>query len=346
MRPVQRAGEPAVVQLQPGEPPALVLPGVDPEGAEERRALYLHFTMEDNPALTPRIRARYRSAYSGVFYRRFVLGEWTAAQGLVYDFFDRERDSAPVAGGALWAVADLRGLRHRQPRLLRPVGPTGRSLVPGGGVLLRLPPRRDGRRPTRSTSGTCERLAGDRQIERVIVDPSAASFIEALRRRGLPRGAGGQRRGRRHPGDGGPAEAAADRHLRAPAPTACGRWRLYCWDDTGRAGRAQKGAGPRHGRSAATLPWTLAAGERRRLRGHLGGAAGVRTEQEMAGDVELKWFQKTGAARRRHRSQLRETRTPPLWAAGTATCPCAAGRPGCTGRCGRRCRWWTPPSTS
>ena len=34
----------------------------------------------------------YRSAYSGVFYRRFVLGEWTAAQGRVYDFFDRDRD--------------------------------------------------------------------------------------------------------------------------------------------------------------------------------------------------------------------------------------------------------------
>ena len=67
--------------------------------ARERRALYLHFTMEDNPALSPRIRARYRSAYSGVFYRRFVLGEWTAAQGRVYDFFDRDRDSAPVPEG-------------------------------------------------------------------------------------------------------------------------------------------------------------------------------------------------------------------------------------------------------
>ena len=27
--------------------------------AEERRALYLHFTMEDNPALTPQVRERY-----------------------------------------------------------------------------------------------------------------------------------------------------------------------------------------------------------------------------------------------------------------------------------------------
>ncbi len=47
--------------------------------AEERGALYLHFTMDDNPSLSPRIRARYEKAYSGTFYRRFILGEWTAA---------------------------------------------------------------------------------------------------------------------------------------------------------------------------------------------------------------------------------------------------------------------------
>ena len=64
--------------------------------AEDRRALRLHFTMEDNPALSPRIRARYQRAYSGVFYRRFVLGEWTAAQGLVYDFFDAGQDAAEL----------------------------------------------------------------------------------------------------------------------------------------------------------------------------------------------------------------------------------------------------------
>ena len=42
--------------------------------AEERGALYLHFTMDDNPSLSPRIRARYEKAYSGTFYRRFILG--------------------------------------------------------------------------------------------------------------------------------------------------------------------------------------------------------------------------------------------------------------------------------
>ena len=64
--------------------------------ARERRALRLHFTMEDNPALPERVRERYRRNYSGTFYRRFVLGEWSAAEGRVYDFFDPERDAVDV----------------------------------------------------------------------------------------------------------------------------------------------------------------------------------------------------------------------------------------------------------
>ena len=47
--------------------------------AEERNALHLRFLMEDNPSLAPETRARYERAFQGAFYRRCVLGEWTAA---------------------------------------------------------------------------------------------------------------------------------------------------------------------------------------------------------------------------------------------------------------------------
>ena len=119
--------------------------------ARERRALYLHFTMEDNPALSPRIRARYRSAYSGVFYRRFVLGEWTAAQGRVYDFFDRDRDSAPVPEGDFqeWRISVDYGTAN--PASFGLWGPAGRDRGTGWGSSTTTPAGRDGRKPTRST---------------------------------------------------------------------------------------------------------------------------------------------------------------------------------------------------
>lgn len=56
----------ALVQLQPGTPLSLVLPGVDQKSeAEEMRCIF--FTMEDNPSLTEKIKRRYRSLYSGAF---------------------------------------------------------------------------------------------------------------------------------------------------------------------------------------------------------------------------------------------------------------------------------------
>ena len=56
---------------------------------KEKNALHIHFTMADNLALDPKIRRRYETLYSGVFYRRYILGEWCVAEGLVYQF-DKE----------------------------------------------------------------------------------------------------------------------------------------------------------------------------------------------------------------------------------------------------------------
>lgn len=59
--------------------------------AQAKNILYLHFTMEDNLSLTEEIKQRYRSLYTGVFYKRFVLGLWVGADGVVYPMFDEEK---------------------------------------------------------------------------------------------------------------------------------------------------------------------------------------------------------------------------------------------------------------
>lgn len=55
--------------------------------AEEKRIYHLHFLMEDNLSLSPKTRERYRRMFSGVFYRRFIRGEWALTDGLVYPQF-------------------------------------------------------------------------------------------------------------------------------------------------------------------------------------------------------------------------------------------------------------------
>lgn len=150
--------------------------------SREKNALYLHFTMDDNPSLSPRIRKRYESLYSGVFYDRFVKGEWTAPSGLIYPMFSEERHvfSEDISCGRYVISCDY-----------GTVNPASFGLWgEREGVWYRLreyyyDSRREGEQRTdEEYYAELVRLAEGRRIERVICDPSAASFITLIRRRG------------------------------------------------------------------------------------------------------------------------------------------------------------------
>lgn len=151
-------------------------------GAEKRGCLYLHFTMEDNPSLSKQIRERYARLYSGVFYRRFVLGQWVAAEGRVYDFFDASK-APPVPSGEFsqWYISCDYGT----------VNPASFGLWGlQDGIWYRVSEfyfdsKREMRQMTDAEyADALARLAGSRPISAVIVDPSAASFIALLKKRG------------------------------------------------------------------------------------------------------------------------------------------------------------------
>ena len=150
--------------------------------AQERRALYLHFTMEDNPGLSPAVRARYERTFQGAFYRRFVLGEWAACEGRVYDFFDRSRmPPAPAGPFEKWAISCDYGTAN--PASFGLWGKLGDAWYRVKEYYYDS--RREGRQKTDGEyADDLAALAGEREIAWVVVDPSAASFIELLRRRG------------------------------------------------------------------------------------------------------------------------------------------------------------------
>ena len=150
--------------------------------AEEKRALYLRFSMRDNPGLSNEVREKYERMFQGAFYRRYVLGEWAAAEGLVYDFFERSAmPEAPEGPFARWRISCDYGTRNPAS-----FGLWGEQ----NGVWYRIKEyyydaRAEGRQKTDGEyAADLKKLAGDRCIETVIADPSAASFIEALRREG------------------------------------------------------------------------------------------------------------------------------------------------------------------
>ena len=60
--------------------------------AEKKQAIYLHFTMDDNPSLSHDVKRRYESLYTGTFYDRYILGLWKRAEGLIYQQFADNTD--------------------------------------------------------------------------------------------------------------------------------------------------------------------------------------------------------------------------------------------------------------
>lgn len=149
---------------------------------EQKNALILHFTMEDNPSLSPAIRKRYRSLYSGMFYDRFILGKWVNAEGLVYPFMtDAMFCGVPAGGFSKYAVSCDYGTANPCS-----FGLWGKQ----GEVWYRVDEyyydsRSVGsQRTDEEHYAALERLCGDRAIDCVAVDPSAASFLEVIRRHG------------------------------------------------------------------------------------------------------------------------------------------------------------------
>lgn len=148
---------------------------------KERNALYLHFEMTDNPGLSEKTLQRYQGVFSGVFYDRYVRGLWVLAEGLIYDKFGEDNivDEIPEKGeyyiscdygtlnpfsAGLWCWDGKTATRMREYYYS---GRENRSNKTDEEYYTEL-----------------EKLAGDLSIKSVIVDPSAASFIEVIRRHG------------------------------------------------------------------------------------------------------------------------------------------------------------------
>jgi PBSX family phage terminase large subunit len=60
---------------------------------KEKKLVYLHFTMDDNLSLSEETKERYRSMYIGMFYKRYILGLWVSADGLIYDMWDDKENT-------------------------------------------------------------------------------------------------------------------------------------------------------------------------------------------------------------------------------------------------------------
>lgn len=168
--------------------------GIEKQAAEEhkpsglKKILYLHFTMDDNLSLSPKVKERYCSLYRGVFFKRYIEGLWCVAEGIIYDMFSENRhvrkmkDFAGQLIGCNRYVSCDYGTQNATVFLLWEKGKDGiwyciREYYYSG--------REKGEQKTDSQyADDLKKWLNGTRIRGIIVDPAAASFIAELRKRG------------------------------------------------------------------------------------------------------------------------------------------------------------------
>lgn len=153
--------------------------------ASEKKLLYLHFTMDDNLSLSEKIKERYRSMYSGVFFKRYILGLWCMAEGMIYDMFDAARHVVKNPENLVKAnyyVSCDYGTQNATVFLLWCKDTEGKW------ICIReyyYSGREEASQKTDTeyADDLKEWLGGIKPVK-IIVDPAAASFIAELKKRG------------------------------------------------------------------------------------------------------------------------------------------------------------------
>ena len=148
--------------------------------APERKALHLHFTMEDNPTLSKNQIDYAESQFVGVFHDRYIKGLWVLAEGLVYPMFKDDyilEYYTPSPDAVFYVSCDY--------GILNPTSMGLWVLEPNKAIRIKeyyWDGRKHQPRTDEEHYQALVELVGDYDIQSVIVDPSASSFIECIRR--------------------------------------------------------------------------------------------------------------------------------------------------------------------
>ena len=142
---------------------------------------HLHFQLEDNPILSEQMIERTKAMYSGVFYDRYIRGLWVIAEGIIYPMFGKDTIVPTVERKYTRYVISMDyGIQNPTAMLLWGFC---------DGVWYQVEEfYHSGRETSQQKTDQdyyddLERLAGDRYIDCLIIDPSATSFIALVKQK-------------------------------------------------------------------------------------------------------------------------------------------------------------------
>ena len=140
----------------------------------------IKFLLDDNTTLPPDYIANLKKEYSGVFFRRFILGDWVAAEGAIYPMFDAKKHISDAVPNLRmhWIAADY---GHTNPTafLRLAVGEDGRIWVTD--EYYHMADKTGAKSPKQYARDMIEFAQKGPAPDVVVIDPAAEGFILQLK---------------------------------------------------------------------------------------------------------------------------------------------------------------------
>lgn len=157
------------------------------DGAHDLDLIHWTFLLDDNPYLTQEYKDNIKRTYTGMWYKRYILGEWAVSHGLIYDSFDEDNlYEHPKANPNYYICGVDYGTSNATAAVLLAVTPKMWPQIRVESEYYYDSVQKGRQKTDDELAADLQRFVQYKPVTAIYVDPSAASLKLELRHRNLP----------------------------------------------------------------------------------------------------------------------------------------------------------------
>jgi PBSX family phage terminase large subunit len=188
-----------MLQSRLSVPGAQLLGTANPEGphhwfkkeiidrSQDLDIVYWNFTLDDNPTLDAKFKEDIKKEYSGVWYKRLILGEWAVSHGLIYDSYDEDNEFDKLYEPASYYIVGVDyGTSNATAAVLAAIAPNRWPQIRIEEEYYYDSVKKGRQKTDAELADDLEQFVKHKNVRSIFVDPSAASLKVELRNKNLP----------------------------------------------------------------------------------------------------------------------------------------------------------------
>ena len=149
--------------------------------------VHWNFTLDDNPSLDEIYKQQLKASYTGMWYRRYILGEWALAHGAIYDVYDHFNEYTKEYPAPNYYVVGIDyGTTNATAAVLCAISPRSWPQIRVEEEYYYDSAKRGRSKTDQELVRDIKDFIGHKNVSAVYIDPAAASFKIALRQADLP----------------------------------------------------------------------------------------------------------------------------------------------------------------